>query len=119
MTDNIIKSLEWLILCFPKNIPAKDNADRLNNCINLYCQNAVNELKRQNAEIARLEQGNLKQAMLFNSNTIENVRAEAITEFVERLKEEAKSFCLGGAYEIFERKIDQVAKEMKESVNNA
>ena len=41
----------------------------------------------QKAEIERLEKGSLKEAMTFNSNTIANVRAEAVKEFAERLKE--------------------------------
>lgn len=54
MTDNVIKSLKWLISNFPEIENPKDEADRISNCIHLYCQNAVDELNRQQAEIEDL-----------------------------------------------------------------
>lgn len=52
MTDTeIIKALKWLIANFPKIENPKDDSDKLINCINLYCQNAVDELNRQKAEL--------------------------------------------------------------------
>lgn len=112
MTDKVIKSLEWLILNFPKTIPAQDNTDRLINCINLYCQNAVDELNRQKAEIDRLQK-NYDKAM-DNLKAVLEERAdhsEAITEFAERVTKEL--YEADDVNPLTEYKIDQIAKEMK------
>ena len=58
MADDVIKSLKWLIFNFPEIENPKDEADKISNCIHLYCQNAVEELNRQKAEIERLKSDN-------------------------------------------------------------
>ena len=45
---------------------------------------AFDEINRQKAEIERLEKGSLKEAMIFNSKTIENATAEAIKECLDK-----------------------------------
>ena len=76
MTDNVIKSLKWLIFNFPEIENPKDEADKISNCIHLYCQNAVEELNRQKAEIERLQE---------NEQIATAVIAESSAE-IERLK---------------------------------
>lgn len=104
--EQIIKALEWLILNFPKQIPAKDDTDRLCNCINLYCQNALDLINRQKAEIERLH-------TIINcyeeTSGNKKARAEATTEFAERLKEKIKVCEIDEPFDI----IDQIAKELK------
>lgn len=57
MNDNeIIKALEWLIFNFPKIEKPKDDADKMCNCINLYCQNALDLISQKEAEIERLNE---------------------------------------------------------------
>ena len=53
--EQIIKSLKWLIFNFPEIENPKDDADRISSCINLYCNNALDLINRQKAEIERLE----------------------------------------------------------------
>ena len=120
MTDNeIIKALE---------IHADNEADCSGcpiyhsdtgeTCVYELSQNALDLINRQKAEIERLQSiidcyeeisGNKK------------ARAEAITEFAERLKEKQWSahttFGMREFVEVIV--IDQIAKEMKEGVNNA
>lgn len=55
MTDKeIIKALEWLIFNFPKVKGPKTDSDKLCNCINLYCKNALDLINRKNEEIENL-----------------------------------------------------------------
>lgn len=89
MTDNeIIKVLEWLIFNFPKVEKPENDSDRLCNCINLYCKNAVDELKRQKAEIVRLNAVSeiCGECHKKYAEKIEQAKSEAIKEFAERLK---------------------------------
>ena len=83
MTDNVIKSLQWLIFNFPKFENPKDDAEKISNCIHLYCQNAVGELNRQKAEIE-----NLRKVILngeFISHTAEKVKEEWHRGNIERI----------------------------------
>ncbi len=97
MTDNeIIKALEWLIFNFPKVEKHENDSDRLCNCINLYCKNAVDELKRQKAEIERLQKSldNMTDALAKTDDACRQAQSEAIKEFwnnrPERLNEQAE-----------------------------
>lgn len=65
-------------------------------------------IAEQKAEIERLEKGSLKEAMIFNSKTIANVKAEAYKEFAERLKEDICSF----GKHITVEDVDNLVKEM-------
>ena len=127
MTDNeIIKALECCTTngASCKDCPAFAKVDR-SNC-KKYFRGALDLINRQKAEIERLEKGSLKEAMIFNSKTIENVKAEAIKEFAERLKEDVSNHRLemymnglNGTprtreitYECVEEYIDNLVKEM-------
>ena len=97
--EKVIKALEWLIVNFPKQDNPKDDSDRLCNCINLYCQNAVDLIKRQQAESERYQKneveatkiceqmfvqlGELRERVLFD---IIKAKKEAYKEFAEKLK---------------------------------
>ncbi len=56
MTDNIIKALRFLTVNFPKIEKPVDELDKMCNCINLYCSNAIEHINQQQAEIERLKQ---------------------------------------------------------------
>ena len=88
----------------------------------------VDLINRQKAEIERWQEECGKQSVLWSKHfesifesAKEVVRAEAITEFEERLKDRyadspADSYT---TIEVLFSRIDQTAKEMKEGVNNA
>lgn len=91
MADDVIKSLKWLIFNFPEIENPKDDADKISNCIHLYCQNAVDELNRQKAEIAVLSMKNADldienkaKSVFLNRNLpnlIKNAKTEVVREF--------------------------------------
>ncbi len=108
--DKIIKSLKWLVFNFPKIENPEDDADKICNCINLYCQNAIECINRQKAEIERLEKENhlkeleIKEFVLM----IGECRAGAIKEFAERLEDRVYS-------QAVRIKIDNLVEEMTEN----
>lgn len=71
------KSLRWLAMQFPKVENPQDDADRLQNCINLYCTNAAYLIECQNAEIERLKAENdklrLEMSYMKKPNTIGDI----------------------------------------------
>lgn len=88
--------------------------------ISKQCDGLQEEINRQKAEIERLEEDNFiksqKRANIFEiTNAYERGRAEAITEFAERLKEKKWSahttFGMRDFVEVII--IDQIAEEMK------
>ena len=124
MTDNdIIKALECCkdsyfsceCDCCPYIRGARKDCNG-----DLMCD-ALDLINRQKAEIERLTEDNFiksqKRANIFEiANAYERGRAEAITEFAERLKEKAKmgKGYLGNVYHSVDVcYIDQIAKEMK------
>ena len=114
--NGVIKRLEWLIFNFPVTGNPKDETERLSNCINLYCQDAVGEINRQKAEserylhsikllekdvqTANAEIERLQAELEFKCDSCENIRlsreeyrkaisqakSEAIKEFARELK---------------------------------
>ena len=117
---DIIKALE---LCKTKGVAdCKECCFRIDeneinsNCVNELCENALDLINRQKAEIERLkrsEEGINK--IIDNLCNIQTARAEVITEFAERLKEKKWSarttFGMRDFVEVIV--IDQIAKEMK------
>ena len=53
------------------------------------------KIKEQQAEIERLERHELKEAMIFNSETVKKAVTEAVKEFAERLKENTVTVKIG------------------------
>ena len=112
--EKVIKALEWLIVNFPKQDNPKDDSDRLCNCINLYCQNAVDLIKRQQAEIERLKEiANPK-----CQQCVEQTRKNGIVEFANELQRrmfywsydfQHNSECIAA-----EREVDDLVKELTE-----
>ena len=56
---------------------------------------ADEKIKEQQAEIERLERHELKEAMIFNSETVKKAVTEAVKEFAERLKENTVTVKIG------------------------
>ena len=108
MTDEqVIKALEWLIFNFQKQDNPKDDSDRICNCINLYCQNAVDLIKQQQAEIEHFR------------DLTKKIKSEAYKEFAERLKEKGTPVTGGKGFEgvyvmCSNLAIDNLVKELKE-----
>ena len=108
VTDNdIIKALE----CCKVAISIRNCDDcplQLEECIEGLPMLALDLIKRQKTEIKRLH----------SFESYRHCRAEAITDFAERLKEKAKmgKGYLGNVYHTVDVcYIDQIAKEMKEN----
>lgn len=119
MTDNdIIKALE---LCFtPKGTTFTcgecpyHKSGKL--CKVERDKNALDLINRQKAEIERLnkEVDRLSQCVLYHDGQIADARAEAITEFAERVKEKHfEYFNFIFSYPAFCKLTDEIAKEMK------
>ena len=138
MTDEqIIKSLKWLVVNFPKIENPEDDADKMCNCINLYCQNAIDLINRQKAEIERLKEKVNKNGLVCQITiddeklediknscldqieyNIKEIQSEAIKEFAERLKiyaREADDYWFEMETEVFCKEIDNLVKEMTEN----
>ena len=114
MTDNeIIKALEC---CSVHPMKCKKCPYQgLECCTNEHRKNALDLINRQKAEIERLEKGSLKEAMIFNSKTIENATAEAIKEFAEMITNRASAIQVGDiswVWQISQDDIDSILKEM-------
>lgn len=120
------KSLRWLAVQFPKVENPKDDIDKMQNCINIYCTNAADFIYNQQAEIERLQGAvqewvdgkclSQKHLLMIGElqNEIETAKAEAIKEFAERLKENyTKPLFFAGGYIDFIRVVDNLVKEME------
>ena len=115
------KSLRWLAVQFPKVENPKDDIDKMQNCINLYCTNAADLIDHQQAEIERLQGENLmlSQKRITFPERIElvnNARAEGIKEYKEQLISEivntpTKKYNSGVFY------LDGVANRQKEIID--
>ena len=116
MTDNeiintdeqIIKSLKWLIFNFPKVENPKDDADRMCNCINEYCKNAIDLINSKNSKIRELNKEKAEISKLHWNDW--EIHCNAINEFAERLKKEA---LIESGFEVLQTgTIDNLVKEM-------
>ena len=108
---DIIKALEC---CMQDGYACRECCfDEENECIGALSRNALDLINRQKEE---------KEALINGQETLQKyiaeARAEAITEFAERLKEKVEyiPWC---EYRPVQNAIDDLAKEMKEGVNNA
>lgn len=137
MTDKeIIKALEC---CRDKIFKGCDNCamDEDNDCIEIVCANVLNLIHRQQAEIERLERANkilsknaddafqegLNEAQDLYAEQVKNeVKAEAIKEFADRLKDEINQAIYiyyndaAGGYYLAENCIDEIDNLVKEMV---
>lgn len=110
MTDkDIIKALE---LCKTKDVTdCKECCFRIDeieinsNCVNELCENALDLINRQKAEIERLKDF---------CDIYSNEGARAIKEFAERLKEKATSTFFEEHKHVDTEDIDNLLKEMTE-----
>jgi hypothetical protein len=122
MTDNdIIKALKQCSrdYCHTSECPifcGTTNED----CRHELIKSALDLINRQKAEIERLQKAiQVQEIMLGNQdNAIKKARAEAITELVDRFKNVVVSKYEYTDVRVF-KDLDQIAKEMKEGVNNA
>lgn len=104
--ENVIRALEWILFNFPDIEKPKDNPERLSKCINLYCQNAINLIKRlkeeneglaslcvakdviindQNSEIKKLKEISILNGFKVVNRERKLIRAEATKDLAERL----------------------------------
>ena len=129
MTDNeIIKALEWNISKFGEEV-CFGYMDK-DGCKKVDAKDILDIINRKKAEIERLkteeEKYPFKCVMPFNSmicsksiddydRLIDDIEAEAIKEFAERLKEQSDSHFDYSelVFEIGEEKIDNLVKEME------
>lgn len=106
MTDEqIIKALEYLIGL------SEQNKSSIVNFVHISAiKDALDLINRQQAEIERLEKGELSKAMTFNSHTIKRCVNEAIKEFIAEFERR----CIdGGIYPAFvKRQLEHVKEEM-------
>lgn len=128
MTDEqIVKALEC---CGKMNECKKEcplgDVGGVDKCIHTLMLDALELIKRQQAEIKRLKQEatELRLRKEMYRVTVDEVRAEAIREFAERLKAGASRIQIGGKYEykmVTSNYIDYLVKEMteKEGADNA
>jgi hypothetical protein len=102
-----------------KNCPCVDKIG----CVNLISKDTLDLIKRQQAEIERLQgyNENLQTANVALSNEILDIKAEAIKEFAERLNSRTRQmteYDEGGwdctRYAIDDEGIDNLVKEMTE-----
>ena len=104
-----VKALKWLTIQFPEIEDPKDDTDRLQNCINLYCTNAINKINSQQADI---EFG----------KTINHLQMEELQEEqaeIERLKAYNENLLTANtalSNELLEAKAETV-KEITENIN--
>lgn len=54
--EKVIKELSWLIYNFPFQKNPKDDADRMCNAINMYCNDALTLLREQEPRVLTLEE---------------------------------------------------------------
>ena len=87
-------------------------------CAKQNAKDVIDLINRQKADIERLQKAiQVQEIMLGNQDSMRKKSIDkAITEFAERLK--AERFCHGGDL-VYVDTIDQIAKELKEGVNNA
>ena len=120
MTDEkIIKALECCIKSGCSKCPLKRSF-----CSeNVAMEYALDLINRQKAEVERLKSyknlyEDLKAENLETIKAIKGCKAEAIKEFVERLKEKLKEECSPRVYSFLEELIDNLVKEMTEEDGN-
>jgi hypothetical protein len=131
---DIIKALEC---CFKKGL-LDDECDECSNlamgayCMDRMVKDALDLINRQKAEIERFSRAIHNMSITtevqmraenefqwLQINRVKQARAEAITEFMERAKEKAFHDMNDGEAIVCCCDLDQIAKEMKEGVNNA
>ena len=106
MTDNeIIKALECCTI--PRaNCPDCPARIGCNDCVDILREETLALIKSQKAEIERLER---------HTKMHDEIQAEAIKEFAERLKEFQKPVCFDEAFIAVDvEDIDNLVKEMTE-----
>jgi hypothetical protein len=123
MIDNdIIKALECCIKsshfgeCFENKCPMVSEEGCSGWTDDKLLKDALDLINRQKAEIERLQKAYL---MYEETSGLKKARAEAITEFAERLKLRLLLILSDALSVVSAYDIDQIAKEMKEGVNNA
>lgn len=86
------KSLRWLAIQFPLVENPKDDIEKLQSCINLYCTAAAEKIEQLTEENERLRAENeiksQKRANIFEiANAYERGKADTVREMQERLME--------------------------------
>lgn len=117
-----IKSLVWLTYQFPFVPEPKDDSDKMQNCIHIYCAKAVERLKYQMAENIRLLERNNELAEKGERVVVAYKRAkeDVITAFVQALldafpESNRDAKCLAIYYDDFVELVESVAEELKDA----
>ncbi len=83
-----VKALKWLTVQFPKIEDPKDDTDKMVNCINVYCNNAIDKINSQQGEIERLKNENRHLEVLLQKSIAQTDTAiDVIDERGRMLKE--------------------------------
>lgn len=115
MTDNeIIKALECCSTDIRENTCPVCAFYKKHRCSTLMLNAASDLINRQKAEIERLEKEitEYKLRMEMLSNTVNEIKSEAIKEFAEQLKK--RFYLLGGSCVVNTLQIDNLVKGMTE-----
>ena len=118
IAKDIIKALECCCFTDDENncctCPLSDNSGKL--CVGVLVKNALDLINRQQEEIERLKEDRkrLKKVQMQLDDLCimhRTIRAEAIKEFADKLKEKYKYHELCG-YEVINGELDDLVKEM-------
>ena len=125
MTDNeIIKALECCSGDGEISYCHKCKIYDIDNCQQILCQNALNLINRQQAEIERLQSmcqtlaECRDEALRAGVKAVRNAKSEAIKEFAERLKGKLQWDVEFDNKLVFESDIENLVKEMTEVNEN-
>ena len=114
MTDNeIIKALERTASWVCDECKFHGEMCDGDKCEKVVAENALDLIKRQKAEIERLQK-NIDGLNIFTKNHITVIRLQTIKEFAERLKEKLQWGVEFDNKLVFESDIDNLVKEMTE-----
>lgn len=121
-----VKSLLWLVEQFPAVERPQDDISRMQSCIHRYCTNAVNLIRRMEAEndilcnSLHVSSQNLENMTRAMSNIAKATRNATIKELEEKLKSHKRRMCgndNGGLYwdqAVLVDDIDRALKELTE-----
>ena len=89
-----VKRLRWLAIQFPIVKKPKDDVDRMQSCIYLYCTAAADLIERQKKEIDQLKAEVERERHLNDKRRMDygNIRAEAFKEFAGKVNEKINHY---------------------------
>lgn len=120
LTDNeIVEAMKRCIAgdCEETGCPLYNEADTYAMCVTILLEKTLDLINRQKAEIERLKKELIEQQLKNNLlyETAKEIKAEAIREFAERLKEKSyiqKPYGIYGVVDVYV--INHIVEEMTE-----